>query len=54
MFPLIGMWFNAGNITFPALCMLMEKPHVSKREDHIFDADVADLSSLSGACVGVL
>jgi len=35
--------FNAGNISSPALRMLMEKKGVSKREGPIFASDVADL-----------
>ncbi len=48
------MGFKAENIAFPALRMLMEKTFVSKREDHIFDACVADLSSLTTACIEVV
>jgi hypothetical protein len=48
------MGFKAENIAFPALRMLMEKTFVSKREDHIFDACVADLSSLTTACFEVV
>jgi hypothetical protein len=54
MFPLIGMGSNAGNITSPALRMLKEMRHVSKREDHIFDGCVADLSPLPDLCADVV